>query len=81
MKKITLNVDDAVAARLRAGAKEQRVSLAHYIRLVLLHGIKGADEYEAAMRKFFASNITIDIRKHGRPPAREEIYDRANWRK
>jgi hypothetical protein len=76
LKNVTITVDKGTLRRARLKAAESNMSLSRFVGEMLRQQLAGEDEYERAMRRFFASNITIDTKKHGRPFTREEMYDR-----
>ena|SRR5687767_12781716 len=81
LQNVTITVDKGTLKKARTKAAESNMSLSRYVGEVLRERLGHDEEYERAMRRFFASDITIDTKKYGRPYTREELNDRAFMRK
>lgn len=76
MKKITITLDEKTAARVRVQAAERKMSLSRYVGEVLREQLRRTDDYEHAMRRFFALK---PFALKGPPqiyPSRDELYGR-----
>ena len=81
MKNVTISLDDDTAARAKVKAAEQNMSLSRYVGEVLRAQIRGTDDYERAMRSWFARKLVHFSDPGQRKPTREELHDRASLRK
>ena len=80
MKNITITLDPDTARRARVRAAEQNMSVSRYVGELLRKDIRGADEYEEAMKRYFGSTLAIKRQPGERRPTREELHDRAALR-
>ena len=76
MKNVTITLDEETASRARVHAAERDMSLSRYVGEVLREKIRKSDEYDEAMRRFFALKPFPLKGPPERYPTREELYDR-----
>lgn len=80
MKNITITLPEDVAHWLRIRAAESDSSVSKWLA-GLLGGMKRQqDEYDTAMKRFFARKPRKLKWVDGRKPTREELHDRASFR-
>ena len=81
MKNVTITLDDDTAARAKVKAAERNMSLSRFVGEVLREQIRGTDDYERAMRSWFARKL-VHFRDPGqRKVTRAELHERAALRK
>jgi hypothetical protein len=81
MKNITITLDEETAAWARVHAAERGLSLSRMVGEMLQREMRGAREYDEAMRRFL-SKRPVMLRLAGeRFPTREELYDRPRLRR
>ncbi len=81
MKTLTVDLDDEMAAFLQADAESCRMTVSEYMAAVLQECMEEAVDYEKAQREFFALPPFPPFTfADGRPPKREELYDRPRLR-
>jgi hypothetical protein len=80
MKNITITLDDLTARWAKEAAAEQGKSLSRYIGDLLQDSLRHSQEYERAMKAWFALGPFINSEPGTRYPTREEIYDRGRFR-
>ena len=75
MKNVTITLDEETAARARVESAERGLSLSRYIGEVLREHMRKTDDYEQAMKRFFALrpfNLKGPAQEY---PARKELYE------
>jgi hypothetical protein len=80
MKNVKIALDDRTAARARRLASKHGMSLSRYLRELLKNKMRDSQEYERAMRRFFAARPQLQSDPNQRYPRREELYDRGRLR-
>jgi hypothetical protein len=80
MKDIIITVDEETAAWLRAQAAAGGVSVPQLVSHWLDEKMRTTGDYKAAMQRFLSHRPFKLDWIDGRPPTREEIYDRARAR-
>jgi hypothetical protein len=76
MTRVTLTLDEYMAAWARMQAAEQGVSLSRFIEVLLRERLRPSHEYEEAYRAWRAEK-PFDLKGPWKPyPKREELYDR-----
>ena len=81
MKNLTISLDEETARLARIRAAERDMSVSRYVGELLRADIRGAQEYEEAMRRYFGSKLEIRRKPGERYPTREELHDRPGLRR
>lgn len=81
MKNVTITLDEETARRARVRAAERDMSVSRYVGELVRKDIRGSDEYQEAMQRYFSSNLVIRRQPGERYPTREELHDRAAVRR
>ena len=77
MKNVTITLDEETAKWTRVHAAERDMSLSRFVGEVLRAHMGKHDEYEAAMRSWFARGPLKELKgPPERYPKREELHDR-----
>lgn len=76
MKNVTITLDAKTIARARVEAAERNMSLSRYVGEVLREQLRRTDDYEHAMRRFFALKPFALKGPPQKYPSRDELYDR-----
>ena len=77
MKKVTVTIDEEIAARARVQAAERKMSLSRYIGEVLRKELRHSDKYDAAFRAWREDLKPWPLKGSPKPyPKRDEIHDR-----
>lgn len=79
MKNVTVTMEESVAEWARMEAARRNTSVSRLIGEMLAEKMRHDDAYERAMRE--ALEFKSFGASEGRYLTREEIYDRARWRK
>lgn len=79
MKNVTITLDEEVAKWARIWAARQEKSVSRVVGELLKKLMLEEEGYEAARKQFLTRQPT-PLKKKGRYPKREEIYDRALFR-
>jgi hypothetical protein len=75
MKNITISVDDEVARWARIWAAEMDTSVSQLVGQLLKEKMEHERGYRAAMRRDLARTASA-LKKDGKYPTRDELYDR-----
>lgn len=81
MKNITITLDEKTAAWARVRAAEQNTSVSRLVGDMLQKQMSEASNYEKAMREFLAFKPRRISSPGQKYPTREELYDRAGFRR
>jgi len=81
MKNITITLDEKTAVWVRAYAANHNKSVSRLISEMLQKYMRESREYDKAMRRYFAHKPYKFVRPGGRNPTRQELYDRAAFRR
>ena len=76
MKRTTFSLEDEIHAWARAEAKKCNMSLSQYLGNVLRERMRETLGYDAAMRRYFESTLTIRRKSGEMFAARDELYGR-----
>ncbi len=77
MKTLTFDLDDELFAFVHADAEQCRMTMSEYMSELLKKCMEEAAEYEKARQRFLALPPFPPCEfVDGRPPTREELYDR-----
>ncbi len=79
MANVTITAEEEILQRARVEAARRNQSLSRFLGELLKEKFAQEDEYERAMKDFFARGPYLDppVREDGRRwPGREELYDR-----
>lgn len=76
MRNVTISLDDDLVRRAKVEAAKRDLSLSRYIAGMLEDALCREDDYERAMREFFELPDELVSFPGGRPPSRDELYDR-----
>lgn len=79
MKNVTITLDEKTAAWARIHAARRNMSLSRFVGDVLHTRMRESQEYEQAMRRFFAAQ-SRNLSGGERYPSRDELHDRKNLR-
>lgn len=80
MKNLTITVDEEVARWARIWAAEQGTSISQLVGRLLRQTMEEERGYRAALKRDLARKPVV-LKKEGRYPSREEIYDRPALRR
>lgn len=80
LRNVTITLDEQTAAWVRLHAARHDTSVSRIVGEMLREKMRGAREYEAAMRRFLAKPAAPLTRRGQRLPSRDEINDRAGLR-
>jgi hypothetical protein len=80
MKNITITLDERTAAWARVYAAERGKSVSRLLGEILQERMREVRDYNDAMGRFLAKKPFKFQWVDGRPPLRDELYDRANLR-
>jgi plasmid stability protein len=80
LRNVTITLDEQTAAWVRLHAARHDTSVSRIVGEMLREKMRGAREYEAAMRRFLAKPPSSMTRRGQRLPSRDEINDRAGLR-
>ena len=80
MRNVTITLDEQTAAWVRLHAARHDTSVSRIVGEMLREKMRGAREYEAAMRRFLAKPPSPMTRRGQRLPNRDEINDRVGLR-
>jgi len=81
MKNITITLDADTAAWIRIQAAEKSTSVSRLVGEILHEKMGHQREYERAMRHFLSREPVKLMNPGEKLPTREEIYDRAVFRR
>jgi hypothetical protein len=76
---MTITVEDDVARWARVRAAEENTSVSQLVGRMLKEKMTGEDDYERAMKAFFAIKPRR-LSKDGKLPRRDELHDRPRLR-
>lgn len=80
MKRVTITLDERIAAWARAYAAQRDISVSRLIREMLRRRMQEMREYDEAMRRFLAKR-PVRLARRGRLYARrEQLHDRTRLR-
>jgi|SRR5579872_6592942 len=80
MKNVTITLDEALLAWLRAQAGLRGVSVSRFLGDLIYEHMEQARQYHEAMQQFLAEEPFPFGWKEGRRPTREELHDRQQAR-
>lgn len=80
MKNVTITLDEKTAAWVRVYAAKHGKSVSRLVGEMLAERMRDRREYDAAMRRFFATVPRALKQPDDRYPKREELYDRPRVR-
>lgn len=78
---MTITLDEETARLARVRAAERDMSVSRYLGELLRADIRGAREYEEAMRRYYRNALEIRRKPGERYPTREELHERTGLRR
>jgi hypothetical protein len=80
LRNVTITLDEEVARWARLEAAREATSVSNLIARMLRERMLGADDYEAARRRYFSQEARVHS-KTGQPyPSRDELHERDRLR-
>ena len=80
LKNVTITLEEELARWARIEAARQDTSMSQMIARLLRERMLGADDYEAARRRYFAQEPRVHRSPGQRYPTRDEVHDRDRLR-
>jgi hypothetical protein len=79
MKNVTVVLDEEVARWARVKAAQENTSVSRFLGVILRRQMQEEDAYAASMQ-YFLSREPTPLKRTGKYPARESMYDRGRVR-
>jgi hypothetical protein len=80
MEKVTITLDEKVAAWARQHAARRNISLSRFVGELLEKTMRESREYERAMRQYLSRGPAPLKRGRARYPSRDKLHDRSRFR-